>query len=104
MARGKESIVGVLNECRRECSVARCFQLAAPVGVSRAEVYVEAMGLRVGHAASELTALEHVETIEAISAVTGKPVELAVLEARYEVPKAGEVGQAFFAPGAALQN
>jgi hypothetical protein len=105
MERRKPSILGVLNQCRRECAVAaKCFQLAAPADASRAEVYAEAMGFRADHAASELTALEHVETIETTSLSTGEPVEFAVLEARYEVPTGGEVGRPFFVLGITLQN
>jgi hypothetical protein len=105
MERKKPSILGVLNQCRRECAVAaKCFQLAAPADASRAEVYAEAIGFRADHAASELKGFEHVETVETTSLVTGKSVAIAVFEVRYEVPTGGEAGRPFFAPIITLQN
>lgn len=104
MAEGDRLILGTINQCRLECRVAaRCFQIATSV-VTKAQLQPEAMLYRADHPVSELKALEPVELREETSLVTGKTIEFLVWEARYEVPKAGEAGQAFFAPGAALQN
>ena len=107
MTERKGVILGVLNQCRRNCGVsASCFQLAASANASETDVYEEAMGLRADHTASELKGFAHVETVDTTSLVTGEPVQISVFEVRYEVPTGRESGQAFFAPAprAALRN